>query len=128
VVSSNRYKNTRRTVMKNPKLPIKIVNRYEALRNTQKRTSATQYPGLIKSSEIITKKRKSLQKKKRKIVAIGDSFSRGIASELLHNLGSAFEVIGCVKPGSGLEVINRHGQKGDHHTDKGRYDRYLRWN
>jgi hypothetical protein len=53
VVISNRYKNTRRTVMKNPQLPIKTVNRYEALQNTEKRTSATQYPGIINKRGII---------------------------------------------------------------------------
>ena len=42
---------------------------------------------------------------------IGDSFTRGIASELLHNPGSAFEVIGYVKPGPGLEVITNMTKK-----------------
>jgi thiamine biosynthesis protein ThiC len=48
VVSSDSYKNTRRTVMKDPQLPIKTVNRYEALQNTEKESSVAQYSGLIK--------------------------------------------------------------------------------
>ena len=36
---------------------------------------------------------------------VGDSFAKGIASKLIHNLGSAFEVIGHVRPGSGMKVI-----------------------
>ena len=36
---------------------------------------------------------------------VGDSFAKGIAGELVHNLGSAFEVIGHVRPGSGMKVI-----------------------
>jgi len=45
------------------------------------------------------------QKKKPKIVVVGDSFAKGIAGELVHNLGSVFEVIGHVRPGSGIKVI-----------------------
>jgi hypothetical protein len=41
----------------------------------------------------------------------GDSFTRGTASELLHNPGSAFEFIGYVKPGPGLEVITNMTKK-----------------
>jgi len=48
---------------------------------------------------------KKSQKDKPKIVVIGDSFARGIAGELVHNLGSTFEVIGHVKPGSGIKMI-----------------------
>ena len=40
-----------------------------------------------------------------KIVVVGDSFAKQIASELVYNLGSAFEVIGHVRPGSGMKVI-----------------------
>jgi len=45
------------------------------------------------------------QREKPKIVVVGDSFAKGIASELVHNLGSAFEVIGHMRPGSGMKVI-----------------------
>jgi len=48
---------------------------------------------------------KKSQKDKPKIVVIGDSFARGIAGELVHNFGSTFEVIGHVKPGSGIKMI-----------------------
>ena len=46
-----------------------------------------------------------LQKDKPKIMVIGDSFARGIAGELVHNVGSNFEAIGHVKPGSGIKKI-----------------------
>jgi hypothetical protein len=45
------------------------------------------------------------QKKKLKIVVVGDSFAKGIAGKLVNNLESAFEVIGHVKPESGMEVM-----------------------
>ena len=38
-------------------------------------------------------------------MVIGDSFARGVAGKLVHNLGSTFEVIGHVKPGSGIKLI-----------------------
>jgi len=46
-----------------------------------------------------------LQKDKPKIAVVGDRFAKGIAGELVHNLGSNFEVIGLVKPGSGIKKI-----------------------
>ena len=45
------------------------------------------------------------QRKKPKIVVVGDSFAKEIAGELAHSLRSMFEVIGQVKPGSGMKVI-----------------------
>ena len=36
---------------------------------------------------------------------VGESFATGIASELVHNLISSFEVIGHVRPESGMKVI-----------------------
>ena len=38
-------------------------------------------------------------KKKHKILFIGDSHARGIASEIQHNLDDDFEFQGIVKPG-----------------------------
>jgi hypothetical protein len=97
--------------MKNPQLSIKNLNRYEVLQNTEERTTASQNPSLANNRGMIAKKRKSLQKKKQKIVVVGDSFTSGIASELLLNPGSAFEVMGYVKPGSGMEVITDMAKK-----------------
>jgi glutamate racemase len=100
VVKSNRYKNTRRPIMKHPSLFVKDLNRYEVLQNIEERTTASQIIGLTNNRGMTAKKRKNLQKKKPKIVVLGDSHTTGIAGELRHNLGSAFEVIGYVKPGS----------------------------
>jgi lysophospholipase L1-like esterase len=111
VISSNKYKNPRRPVTKNLRLSINNVNRYEPLQNNEERTTASQNTGSINNRKMIPKERKSLQKKKRKIVVVGDSFTRGMASELLHNLGSAFEVIGCVKPVPDMEVITDMAKK-----------------
>ena len=48
---------------------------------------------------------KRLQNDKPKIAVLGDSYARGIAGELVHNLRSTFEVIDHVKPGSGIKMI-----------------------
>ena len=55
--------------------------------------------------QILSTPGKISQRKKPKIVVVGDSFAKGIGGELVHNLGSAFEVIGHVRPGSGMKVI-----------------------
>jgi hypothetical protein len=44
-------------------------------------------------------------KKKHKILFIGDSHARGIASEIQHNLDDDFEFQGIVKPGWNLAAI-----------------------
>jgi hypothetical protein len=88
--------------MRRPQWSIENVNRYEVLQNTDGKTTASQNLDLVNNRGIVAKKR-SLQRKKQKIV-VGDSYIRGIAGELLYNLQSAFEVIGYVKPGSGMKV------------------------
>ncbi|MDR0288737.1 MAG: SGNH/GDSL hydrolase family protein [Rickettsiales bacterium] len=104
-VDSYRNRNSRRSVMRRPHWSIKNVNRYEALQNTDERITGSQNLEPANNRGMVAKKRKSLQRKKLKIVVVGDSYMRGIAGELLHNLGSAFEVIGYVKPGSGTKAI-----------------------
>jgi hypothetical protein len=44
---------------------------------------------------------------------VGDSFAKGIKGKLVHNLESAFEVIGHVKPVSGMKVNKRNSQARD---------------
>ena len=105
VVESYRHRNSRRPVKKRPHGTIKNVNKYKVLQNIDEVTSTSQNPHLVSNRGTAAKKRKSLQRKKRKIVVVGDSFVRGIAGELLHNLGRAFEFIGYVNSGSGMEVI-----------------------
>jgi hypothetical protein len=105
VVDSYRYRNSRKPAMRRPQCSIQNVNRYEVLQNTDGKTPAPQKLDLANNRGMVAKKRKSSQRKKRKIVVVGDSFTRGMAGELLHNLGNAFEVIGYVNPGSGMKVI-----------------------
>jgi len=105
VVESYRHWNSRRPVKKRPHGTIKITNKYEVLQNSDEETSASQNTHLVTNRGMAAKKRKSSQRKKRKIIVVGDSFARGIAGELLHNLGRDFEVIGYVNTGSGMEVI-----------------------
>ena len=52
---------------------------------------------------------KRVQKGKPKITVIGDSFTRGMAGELAHNLGNTFEVIGHVMTGAGMKTITENG-------------------
>ena len=105
VVEPYRHWNSRKPVRKRPQVTIKNVNKYEVLQNIDEEASASQSTQLATNRGTAAKKRKSSQRKKRKIVVVGDSFARGIAGELLHNLGKAFEVIGYVNSGSGMEVI-----------------------
>jgi RNase H-fold protein (predicted Holliday junction resolvase) len=48
---------------------------------------------------------KTSNKKKTKIVILGESHARGCASEVQHNLDHTFEIQGSVKPGANLEGI-----------------------
>jgi len=48
---------------------------------------------------------KTSNKKRNKIVILGDSHARGCASEVQHNLDHTFEIQGIVKPGANLEGI-----------------------
>jgi hypothetical protein len=105
MVDSYRNRNSRKAVMRSPHWSIKNVNRYNVLQNIDEKMTTSQNLDLVNNRGMVAKKRKSLQRKKWKIVVVGDSYTRGIAGELLHNLGSAFEVIGYVKPGSGMKVI-----------------------
>jgi len=49
---------------------------------------------------------RNIIKNKQKIVVIGDSFAKGMASEIMHKLRNEFEVIGYVKPGASMKGIN----------------------
>jgi len=51
------------------------------------------------------------EKGKPKITVIGDSFTRGIAGELEHNLGNTFEVIGHVMTGAGMKTITETAEQ-----------------
>lgn len=52
-----------------------------------------------------------VQKRKPKITVIGDSFTRGMAGEIAHNLENNFEVIGHVKTGAGMKIITETAEQ-----------------
>jgi len=54
---------------------------------------------------------KRVQKGKPKITVIGDSFTRGMAGELAHNLGNTFQVIGHVMTGVGMKTITEMAEQ-----------------
>jgi len=66
--------------------------------------------GQANNSGIEDRKREVLEKRKYKTVVIGHSYARGCSSELTHNLGKTFEVMGYVQLGTGLtkEDMGRH--------------------
>jgi hypothetical protein len=105
VVESYRHRNSRKLVRRQPQWSFRNVNRYEVLQNTNEKLATSQNLDLVNNKEMVAKKRKRLQREKRTIVVVGDSYTRGMAGEISHNLGSSFEVIGYVKPGAGMKVI-----------------------
>jgi len=115
--------NSRRKKMKSPtcengNLPIPqqfkpiptIMNRYALLDNLEEATKTSHSHSHKETSEVIPKrninKKKSLPTiKKKKIVIIGDSHARGLATEISSSLDNNFEVTGTVLPGARLENI-----------------------
>ena len=94
--------------------PIPVIhNRYEVLNKCNISEYATSVSMrshlLVGNCRIKTNKP---TKKKHKILIIGDSHARGIASEIKHNLDDDFEIQGIVKPGSNLAVITHTVNKG----------------
>jgi len=81
-------------------------NRYEVLNNCcineQANSNQTERRSLIRNCKI---KPSRSTKEKRKILIIGDSHARGIASEIQHNLDDGYEIQGIVKSGSDLAAI-----------------------
>jgi hypothetical protein len=49
--------------------------------------------------------KKAQDRKRNKIVIIGDSHARGCAQEIRHNLKQDYEIDGYVKPGANLQTI-----------------------
>jgi len=105
VVESYRHRNSRKLVKRQLQWSFRNVNRYEVLQNANEKFATSQNLDLVNNKEMVAKKRKRLQREKRKIIVVGNSFTRGMAGKISHNLGSAFEVMGYVKPGAGTKVI-----------------------
>ena len=57
------------------------------------------------SREKMRQKTNKQEKKKHKIIVIGDSHARGCAVEIKTNLDKDFDVLGFVNPGAGLNTI-----------------------
>jgi hypothetical protein len=66
--------------------------------NQEKITKLSQLSSTIGAS-------KAGNKRKHKVVIIGDSHSRGLAKEVQNHVNKNFEVSGLVKPGTGAEII-----------------------
>jgi len=79
-----------------------INNRYNLLSLSEKcKVSETTLLNVVQQ----IRDTKSFNKKRNKIVILGDSHARGCASEVQHNLDNTFEIHGTVKPGANLEGI-----------------------
>ena len=79
-----------------------IVNRYNLLPLSEKCKDCE-----TTSSNIVQQRRvpKTHNKRRNKIVILGDSHARGCASEVQHNLDPTFEIQGTMKPGANLEIV-----------------------
>jgi hypothetical protein len=72
--------------------------------NRAKTTNQDNKRGINSTNKLTNKvlPKVKLGKKQHRIVILGDSHAKGMATELKYNLNSDFEVIGLVKPGSTL--------------------------
>ena len=89
-----------------------IINRYEQFSNSRREEKLTH--SQMKTYELKTRKdsREKMrqktnkqEKKKHKIIVIGDSHARGCAAEIKTNLDKDFDILGFVNPGAGLSTI-----------------------
>jgi hypothetical protein len=87
------------------------VNGYEVLQHLDEPKKVMHTPGSanIKSRE--AKRKEAPQKRKRKIVVIGDCHARGCTIEINQNIGKTFEVTGYVSSGAELEIITNTARK-----------------
>ena len=87
-----------------------ITNRYALLDNLEETTKMSHSHSHKETSEVIPIRNKNKKKslptiKKKKMVIIGDSHARGLATEISSSLDNNFEVTGTVIPGARLENI-----------------------
>jgi lysophospholipase L1-like esterase len=85
---------------------IKTTNRFIPLTKTSEGDTPVIVNGVSRSTPV-----KMVQKGKPKITVIGDSFARGMAGELAHELGSTFEVRGHVMTGAGMKTITESAEQ-----------------
>jgi hypothetical protein len=88
-------------------------NKYATLASLQAEQETSQNNSKFSNTSITMKKSGcSTIVRKRKIIIIGDSHTRGMAYELKNSLGKGFEVNGPVMPGARLENIISLSAKG----------------
>ena len=85
---------------------IKTTNRFIPLNKASEGDIPVIVNGVSRTTPV-----KSVQKGKPKITVIGDSFTRGMAGELAHKLGSTFEVRGHVMTGAGMKTITESAEQ-----------------
>jgi hypothetical protein len=98
-LTSNKGENENKTkTQQNQSIPT-TVNKYATLVSLQVDQESSQNNSKISNSIVSRNKMKcSLITRKRKIIIIGDSHTRGMAAELRNCLGKGFEVNGTVMP------------------------------
>ena len=79
-----------------------IVNRYNLLPPSENCKDSETTPLNLVQQRFVPK---TPNKKRNKVVILGDSHARGCATEVQHNLDPTFEIQGIVKPGANLEGI-----------------------
>jgi hypothetical protein len=89
---------------------VKMANKIIIQKETNKHDGSNHKKTSVKTS-VSTKKRFhkcpkcSKQRRKHKIIIAGDSHTRGLASNLKHNLNNDFDLNGFVKPGADINMI-----------------------
>jgi len=71
---------------------------------SSKKNHKSHFPGLVEKTTTVKIKNKCIPEAQRnKILIIGDSHARRCGAEISASLGTIFEVMGAVMPGSRLE-------------------------
>ena len=84
------------------------MNRFTLPNNHQEESEASHFTGLVEKATTVKNKTRCISKPQRnKMLIIGDSHAKGCAAELSASLGTTFEVMGAVMPGSRLEHITK---------------------
>ena len=113
-VPTNKTRSTKTATVKQlqPQPIPTIINGYAALNNLQNHVQKhhpREHDNSNASQESYGRgpnyKKTTSDEKRRKIIIIGDSHTRGCAQELQHYLGHNFVVQGFVKPGANLQTI-----------------------
>jgi hypothetical protein len=105
VSCSKRHANIDTVLPQKFKIPT-VVNRYAILESLQEENQVPYYHN-INQNPTAKKTKTKARSKTNKVLIIRDSHARGCAANLLREHGEAFEVIGNVMPGAGLQNITQ---------------------